>query len=56
MAAVGKDEVRKIWNDYFEDLYNMDTENGLESPCVALLMLEEVIILKESQLGAKVYM
>ena len=24
--AQGKDEVRKIWKDYFEDLYNIDTE------------------------------
>ena len=24
--AQGEDEVRKIWKDYFEDLYNMDTQ------------------------------
>ena len=25
MLAQGEDEVRKIWKEYFEDLYNIDT-------------------------------
>ena len=24
--AQGEDEVRRIWNEYFEDLYNIDTQ------------------------------
>ena len=24
--ALGKDEVQGIWKEYFEDLYNMDTQ------------------------------
>ena len=24
--AQGEDEVRKIWKEYFEDLYNVDTQ------------------------------
>ena len=24
--SLGEDEVRRIWNDYFEDLYNIDRE------------------------------
>ena len=24
--VVGEDEVRRIWRDYFEDLYNINTE------------------------------
>ena len=26
MMEMGEDEVRRIWKDYFEDLYNMDTQ------------------------------
>ena len=33
----GEDEVRKIWKEYFEDLYNIDTQNRLQSTCVALM-------------------
>ena len=25
--ALGKDEVRRIWKEYFEDLYNIDTQD-----------------------------
>ena len=25
-SAQGKDKVRKIWKEYFEDLYNIDTQ------------------------------
>ena len=39
--AQGEDEVRKIWKEYFEDLYNI---------CVALMEFREVTTLKESRL------
>ena len=28
--AQGKDEVRRIWKEYFEDLYNIDTQEQVD--------------------------
>ena len=47
---MGEDEVRKTWKDYFEDLYNMDTQEQIAVLYEALMVLGEVIILEESQL------
>ena len=37
--AQGEDEVRRIWKEYFEDLYNIDTvlRKRLQSTCMALM-------------------
>ena len=43
--AQGEDEARKIWNGYFEDLYNIDTQEE-----VALMAFREVTISEEIQL------
>ena len=29
----GEDEVRKFWKEYFEDLYNIDTQEQVQSTC-----------------------
>ena len=34
--AQGEDEVRRTWNEYFEDLYNIDTQKTGCSPHVWL--------------------
>ena len=51
MGGLHWDKVQRIWKDYFVDLYNMDTQEKLQFTCVALMVLGEVTILKESQLG-----
>ena len=50
MRAQGENEVRKIWKEYFGDLYNIDTSNRLQSTCVALMGSGEVTTSEESQL------
>ena len=45
---MGGGEVRKIWKDYFEDLYNIDLR--IQSRCVALMGFGEVTNSEESQL------
>ena len=47
--AQGKDEVRKIWKEYFEDLYNI-LRKKLQSTCVVLMGFGEVTTSEESQL------
>ena len=44
------EEVRNIWKEYFEDVYNIDTQKQVESTRVALMGFEEVTISEESQL------
>ena len=44
-------EVRRIWQEYYEDLYIIDTQERLQSTCVALMELGEVATLEESRLG-----
>ena len=43
--GLGEVEVQRIWKDYIEDLYNIDTQEQ-----VALMVFREVPILEESQL------
>ena len=45
--AQGEDEVRRIWKEYFEGLYNIDT---WEQVTVHMLGFGEVTISEESQL------
>ena len=47
--AQGEDEVRKIWKEYFEDLYNIDTQERLEFTCVALIEFGDVTTSEESR-------
>ena len=51
ILALEGDEVRKIWKDYFEDLYNIGTQSRLQSTCVTLMVFREVTTSEESQLG-----
>ena len=46
----GEDGARKIWKEYFEDLYNIDLRKRLQSTCVALMAFREVTTLEESRL------
>ena len=46
---MGEEDVRMIWKKYFESLCNVDKERGLEQICVALLVLENVIILRKKK-------
>ena len=39
-----------IQKKYFEDLYNIDTQEWLQFTCVALMEFGEVTTLEESQL------
>ena len=36
-----------LWEEYFEDLYNMDTDEQVSSICVVLMVLEEVLFGEE---------
>ena len=46
--SVGEDDVRKTWNEYFEDLHNVGT--GEQVTIIPVLkVLEGVIILVENQ-------
>ena len=49
--AVGEDEVKRTWKDYFEDLYYINTQEKLQSSCMSLMGFGEVITSEESQLG-----
>ena len=48
--AHGENEARKIWKDYFEDLYNIDTQKRLQFTYAALMGFREVATSEESQL------
>ena len=48
--AQGEDKVRKIWKEYFEDVYNIDIRNQLQSTCMALMEFGEVTTSEETQL------
>ena len=48
--AVGEDEVRSILNDYFKGLYKMDAKEHTAVHKYGLVVIGEVIVLKESQL------
>ena len=41
-------EVRRIWKEYYENLYNIELRNRLQSTCVALTGFGEVTILEEA--------
>ena len=43
--VVVKDDVRKAWEEYFDDLYNWVQKSGMQSIYMALMVLQEVIIL-----------
>ena len=43
-------EVRKIWKEYYEDLYNIDTQELVAVTCVALKEFGEVTTSEESRL------
>ena len=44
-------EVRRIWKEYFEDLYNIVLKKRLQSTCVALMGFGEATTSEESRLG-----
>ena len=48
--AQEEDESLKIWKDYFEDLYNIDTQEQIAVPIWALMAFGEVNTSEESQL------
>ena len=48
--AQGEDEVRGIWKKYFEDMYNIDTQEQVQSTCVALMRFGEETTSEERNL------
>ena len=48
--AQGEDEVRGIWKEYFEDMYNIDTQEQVQSTCVALMRFREETTSEERNL------
>ena len=46
----GEDTVRRVWKEYFEDVYNIQKilRNRLQSTCVAFMGFVEVTTLEES--------
>ena len=47
--ALGTNEVKRIWKDYFEDIYVIwILKSRLQSTCVALMVFRGVTILEES--------
>ena len=47
---MGEDELRKLWKEYFEDLYNIDTQGEAAVQMCALRGFGGVTTLEESQL------
>ena len=47
--ALEKVEMRSIWKEYFENLYNIDTQprNRLQSTCVGLMVYREATTFEE---------
>ena len=37
-------EVRMIWNEYYEDLYNIDTQEQVAVQCLALMEFREATL------------
>ena len=46
----GEDEVLRIWNDYFEDLYNIKIQEHIAVHMCSLMGFREVTTSEKSQL------
>ena len=46
--ALEEVEVQRIWKEYFEDLYNIDTLKKVASKCVPLLGFREATTTEET--------
>ena len=46
-------EVRRIWKEYYEDLYNIDTQEQVEFTSVALMEFGKATTSEESRLGER---
>ena len=47
-SEVEEAEVQRIWKEYFEDLYNIDTLKKVASKCVPLLGFREATTTEET--------
>ena len=51
MLAQGEDEVRRVWKEYFEDLYNIDTQEKVALMGFKAVTTSEENLLEELRLG-----